>query len=81
MITFCVFPALGYWEIDGKPVSSKEAEYGLNPRAIWKPTEIARSLELDLCSGFECGCCGARGLEPCEGDCVGGERRQEFDAE
>lgn len=38
---FVVFPALGYWEIDGKPVSSREAKCGLHPRAVWKPTEVA----------------------------------------
>ena len=30
-----IFPSLGHWEIDGKPVSSEEAEYGLNPDAVW----------------------------------------------
>jgi len=42
---FCVFPALGYWEIDGKPVSAKKAQYGSHPGAIWKETEIAKSRE------------------------------------
>lgn len=41
---FVVFPAFGYWEIDGKPVSSKEADYGLNPKAKWVETEVARNL-------------------------------------
>lgn len=41
---FCVFPAMGYWEIDGKPVSSREARYGLHPRAVWKESEVAKNL-------------------------------------
>jgi len=39
---FCVFPAVGYWEIDGKPVSENEAK--LNPQAVWKKTEIAKRI-------------------------------------
>lgn len=39
---FCCFPALTYWEIDGKPVSSREAEYGAHPRAVLKETEISK---------------------------------------
>src|ERR1044072_9483148 len=31
--TFNIFPALCYWQINGKPVSSEEAQYGLNPNA------------------------------------------------
>lgn len=23
---FCVFPALGYWELNGKPVNDREAQ-------------------------------------------------------
>ena len=42
--SFNVFPALGYWEIDGKPVSSKEAEHGLHPRAVWKETQYSEGL-------------------------------------
>jgi len=42
-LPFCAFPAMGYWEIDGKPVSSKEAQSGLHPRAIWRETEIAKA--------------------------------------
>lgn len=38
---FNVFPALGYWEIDSKPVSSREARYGAHPRAKWMRTEEA----------------------------------------
>jgi len=38
---FVVFPSFTYWEIDGKPVSSREADYGLNPKAILKLTDIA----------------------------------------
>lgn len=50
---FIVFPALGYWEIDGKPVSSKEAQYGLHPDAVWKETEAARCLTTFLHSDTE----------------------------
>ena len=32
---FCVFPAMGYWEIDGKPVSSREVRSGLHPLVKW----------------------------------------------
>ena len=32
---FCAFPALGYWEIAGRPVSSAEAQSGRHPDAIW----------------------------------------------
>ena len=42
---FCVFPALGYWSLNGKPVSDKEANYGLTPGVKWLPTEIARNLK------------------------------------
>ncbi|KKL97298.1 hypothetical protein LCGC14_1835900 [marine sediment metagenome] len=42
---FCAFPAMGYWEIDGKSVSSAEAEYGGHPRAIWRESEISKQLE------------------------------------
>ena len=31
----CVFPTMGYWEIDGRPVSSREAHSGLHPLAKW----------------------------------------------
>lgn len=31
----CIFPAMGYWEIDGKPVSSREAEAGAHPDTKW----------------------------------------------
>ena len=37
---FVVFPTPGYWEIDGKPVSPVDAQYGLHPRAKWCPTEV-----------------------------------------
>ena len=46
---FVVFPSLGYWEIDGKPVSPKEAQYGLHPKAKWMPTEVSRTIN----GGFE----------------------------
>ena len=42
---FCVFPALGYWEIDGKPVSSLKANYGANPKAVWRETEVAKNMK------------------------------------
>lgn len=41
---FVAFPALGYWEIDGKAVSSEKAQWGLNSDAVWKPTEISKNL-------------------------------------
>jgi len=41
---FCVCPSMGYWEIDGKSVSSTEADCGLNPQAVWKESEVARNL-------------------------------------
>ncbi len=31
----CIFPTMGYWEIDGRPVSSREAHSGLHPLAKW----------------------------------------------
>ncbi len=44
---FNVFPAMGYWEIEGKPVSSRAAEYGAHPKAVWKQTtEIATRKQL-----------------------------------
>ena len=42
---FVIFPSFGYWEIDGKPVSSEEAQAGLHPRAIWRLTEIGKHPE------------------------------------
>ena len=36
---FNVFPGMGYWEIDGKPVSAREAEHWINLHAKWKPAE------------------------------------------
>lgn len=38
---FNVMPAFGYWELNGKPVSAKAADYGLAPGAEWKPTEAS----------------------------------------
>lgn len=32
---FSVAPIMGHWEIDGKPVSAKEAKYGLKEKARW----------------------------------------------
>lgn len=43
---FCVSPAMGYWELSGRPVSAKEAQYGLLPEAIWRESEVARELHL-----------------------------------
>jgi hypothetical protein len=45
---FCVFPALTYWELNGKPVSAQEAQYGLAPGAVLRETEIAKELHLHL---------------------------------
>lgn len=42
---FCALPAMTYWEIDGKPVSSREAEYDGHPRAVLKESEISKHLE------------------------------------
>ena len=55
MDKFVVFPALGYWEIDGKPVSSKEAQFGAHPRAIWRETEVARNLNINMLDGLQVG--------------------------
>lgn len=41
---FSSLPALGYWEIDGAPVSSEEAMNGLHPKAVWIPTEISDNI-------------------------------------
>ncbi len=41
---FCVCPSMGFWAIDGRAVSSKEADYGLHPNAEWKLSEVARNL-------------------------------------
>ena len=51
---FCAFPSLGYWEVDGKPVSSREAlerealcDRGSHlARSIWRESEISRELHL-----------------------------------
>ena len=73
----------------------KPTELFVNGRKVWEDgvwhlsdivspvpdASIIQEILAPLGAGFECSCCGARGLEPCEGDCVGGERRQEFDAE
>ena len=55
MNNFVVFPAFGYWEIDGSPVSSKEAMYGAHPHTIWRETEVARNLTTD--EKWECSAC------------------------
>ena len=33
---FCAFPSFGYWELNGKPVSSKVAKYGLRVGVVWR---------------------------------------------
>ncbi len=43
---FCVSPAMGYWELDGKPVSGKEAQWGSAPGAVWRESEIAKEIHL-----------------------------------
>lgn len=43
---FCVYPVLGYWELNEKPVSSKEAQCGLDPGAKWMESEVCRELHL-----------------------------------
>ena len=50
---FCVFPSMGYWELDGKPVSGKMVRYGLEPGAIWKQTELAKRNQNEECQIFE----------------------------
>lgn len=42
---FCALPAFEYWELNGKPVSAREAEYGLKEGAVLKKTEIAKNLK------------------------------------
>lgn len=42
---FCVFPALGYWELYGQAISPTEAQYGLIPGAVWVESEIAENLK------------------------------------
>ena len=42
---FCSFPSIGYWELNGHPVSSQEAEYGKKKGAIWKKSELSRDIE------------------------------------
>jgi len=39
---------MGYWELNGRPVSSREADYGLHPLALWKESEVAKELHLYL---------------------------------
>lgn len=41
-IGFCIFPAMGYWEMMGKPVSSLDAEYGAHPDAKWIPIDHSK---------------------------------------
>ena len=45
---FCVFSAMGYWELNGRPVSSERARYGSAPGAVWKESEVARELYLHV---------------------------------
>ena len=47
---FCVFPSMGYWEVDGKPVSWEDAKN--NPNRIWKQSEIAKNIK-DYVGYFE----------------------------
>jgi len=42
--SFCVFPALTYWEMYGEPVSAKKAEYGMHPDAVLRETEVSKNL-------------------------------------
>ena len=48
---FCVLPAFDDWELNGKPVSSREAKYGLKEGVFLKKTEIAKNLK-DYCGFF-----------------------------
>lgn len=41
----CIFPSMGHWELKGKPVSHREADYGRAPGVIWKPSEVADNLK------------------------------------
>ncbi len=43
---FCAFPALWYWELDGKPVSERVANE--SGRAIQKPTEVAKNIKYHM---------------------------------
>ena len=43
---FAVAPSMGYFEIDGKPVSDKEAQWGSAPGAVWRESEISKELHL-----------------------------------
>ena len=52
---FAAFPSLGYWEIDGKPVSSADARAvgWFAGGAKWRETEVARNLGHYLDSPIE----------------------------
>jgi hypothetical protein len=39
---------MNYWELNGKPVSAREANYGLAPGAVLMESEVAKELHLHL---------------------------------
>lgn len=41
---FCVAPALGYWELNGKPVRYNPDVPGM----VWRESEVTRELHLYL---------------------------------
>ena len=51
---FCSFPSMGYWAIDGRPVSPREALNGLNPRATYERSEVANNLHRHVGQLIEC---------------------------
>ena len=51
-IKFCVFPSMGYWALNGKPISAREAQHGAAPGVTWESSEIALNLK-DYVGYFE----------------------------